>query len=124
MKKNLIRLLFPHGLIGQHGDDKLQTIDSAHMGVLFSQAQDPALCFSGGEPFRKAFPVRVSGSREVCQISAHLAAQVPVLFSHGAPAVFQRPEPVPQIAAVPGAVIISGKLAVKEPGIAGLVPLL
>ena len=43
-------LLFADGLVGQHGDDQLQQIGFAHMGILFAQAKHPLLVAGGGDP--------------------------------------------------------------------------
>ena len=88
------------------------------MGFLLANAQDLTLALGGGQPGCQAGTVGIAILAEVHQVICHLIADIVVLDGQGAPAVFQSAEPVPQIAAVPCAVIVTGKLAVKMPDIA------
>ena len=111
--------LFANRSVCQHGFGQLCHINAAHAGFSLAQAKHPVLALADGLPYGKALIVRISGGGEAGQIPCHLPAQAPVGIGHGTPAVIQRAEPVPQVAAVPGSVVVARQAAVKEPGVGG-----
>ena len=110
---------FAYGFVGQHGDDLFQGAGLGHFCFAFAKVHYLLLRGRGGKPLGQLAAVGVAGPAEVAKVVGHLTAEPMVLLFHGPPAIGERAEPVPQIAGVPGTVVIAGQLPVEVPGVAG-----
>ena len=109
----LIQRLFADRFVGQHRPDQFRHRGAAHSGGLLTQTQNLVLCSINRQPDGYIGAVGVTVLCKVCEVAHHLGAQYLILGREGTPAVVERAEPVPEIAAVPCTAGIAGQLAVE-----------